>query len=237
MHQLIAIQTSNINNETKQTVNARDLHSFLEVGKDFSTWMKDRIESFGFVENQDFVCSPILGSNGRGGHNRVDYHLALDMAKELSMVERNAKGKQARQYFIECEKVAKQQLIPQTLPEALRLAADLAEQNAMLAPKAAIADRLIISEDAVSLSAAAKVFNIPPQRFIKELNRLEWIYKRPGSTNWLGYQDKINAGYLDHKFYQYTKDDGSEGSKPQVLVLPKGMAKLTKIYGQTELFQ
>lgn len=86
---------------TKQAVNARDLHAFLEVGKDFSNWMKDRINQYEFTENQDFVCSPVLASEGRGGHNRIDYHLSLDMAKELSMVERNEKGKQARQYFIE----------------------------------------------------------------------------------------------------------------------------------------
>ncbi len=78
-----------------QTVNARDLHVFLEIGKDFSTWLKSRIEQYEFIENQDFVCSPVLGSEGRGGHNRIDYHLTLDMAKELSMVERNEKGKQA----------------------------------------------------------------------------------------------------------------------------------------------
>lgn len=90
------------------TVNARDMHSFLEVGRDFSNWIKERIESFGFTENQDFVCStnPANG-NGAGLRGRIDYHLTLDMAKELSMVERNAKGKEARQYFIEVEKAAR----------------------------------------------------------------------------------------------------------------------------------
>lgn len=105
--QLIPVVSRPVGSESIPTVNARELHTFLEVGKDFSNWIKDRIDSFSFVENQDFVCSPVLASEGRGGHNRKDYHLSLDMAKELSMVERNAKGKQARQYFIECERVAK----------------------------------------------------------------------------------------------------------------------------------
>ena len=105
---LLPIQTTNLDQADIPTVNARDLHAFLEVRKDFSNWIKDRIDRFGFVENQDFVCSPILASKdqpaGRGGHNRLDYILTLDMAKELSMVERTPRGKQARQYFIACEK-------------------------------------------------------------------------------------------------------------------------------------
>ena len=101
MNQLIAIQTSNISNEVKQTVNARDLHAFLEVATEFRHWMKRRIDDFGFVENQDFTTTV---KNDRS----IDYHLTLDMAKELSMVERNDKGKQARQYFIECEKKSSQ---------------------------------------------------------------------------------------------------------------------------------
>jgi phage anti-repressor protein len=66
--------------------------------------MKDRIEQFDFVENQDFVT---YSGNTEKGRPSKEYALSLDMAKELSMVERTAKGKQARQYFIECERRAK----------------------------------------------------------------------------------------------------------------------------------
>ena len=96
MNDLISVTQTQLDGQAVQTVNARDLHAFLEVGKDFSTWMKDRIEQYGFIENQDFVCSPISGNEGRGGHNRKDYHATLDMAKELAMVERNERGRQAR---------------------------------------------------------------------------------------------------------------------------------------------
>ncbi|MBU2774244.1 hypothetical protein HMI48_10250 [Acidithiobacillus ferrooxidans] len=112
MQEIIAIHEKVLLDTSVQTVNARDLHSFLEVGKRFATWITDRIEQYEFVENQDFVCFPISGSKdkpvGRGGHNRLDYHLTLDMAKELSMVERTPKGKEARQYFIACEKAYRQ---------------------------------------------------------------------------------------------------------------------------------
>ncbi|AVR89032.1 Phage antirepressor protein [Thauera aromatica K172] len=87
--------------------NARDLHAFLQVGKKFPDWIKLRIEQYGFVEGEDFtVCFPNLGSKTRGGHNSTDYHLSLDMAKELSMVENNAQGRLARRYFIAMEKQA-----------------------------------------------------------------------------------------------------------------------------------
>lgn len=96
MTQIIPIGKSDFAGCPKQTVNARELHAFLENRDHFSTWIKDRINQYGFVENQDFVIASGNSEAIRGGHNRLDYFLSLDMAKELSMVERNAKGKQAQ---------------------------------------------------------------------------------------------------------------------------------------------
>lgn len=108
-----------------ETTDLRKLHAWLEVGRDFSNWVKDRIAAYGFVEGVDFVTvsrSPESGSGnrgadgspnlanqtGRGGDRRsIDYFATLDMAKELSMVERNEKGRQARRYYIRCERIAK----------------------------------------------------------------------------------------------------------------------------------
>ena len=104
---LIQVNQSQVGDDLVQTVNARELHAFLEVGKVFAAWIQERIEQFGFVENQDFIVISETGKNPKGGRPSKEYFLALDMAKELSMVERNAKGKQARQYFIQCERVAK----------------------------------------------------------------------------------------------------------------------------------
>ncbi|ECS0511167.1 phage antirepressor Ant [Salmonella enterica] len=119
--QLIPVFNGTINNESTLLCNARDLHEFLEVGKDFSTWIRTRITEYGFVENQDFILLPKNGEQkiGRGGHNRKDYHLTLDTAKETAMVERNEKGRQIRRYFIECEKQLRQQVQPVSIPKPL----------------------------------------------------------------------------------------------------------------------
>lgn len=105
MNELIKIEPSHIGGEAIQTCNARDLHAFLEVKARFNDWIRNRIEDFGFQENQDFITlTRLLVSGGK----RKDYYLSLDMAKELATIERNAKGKEARRYFIQCERIAKQ---------------------------------------------------------------------------------------------------------------------------------
>lgn len=91
-------------NNGRRAVNARDLHSFLESKQDFSTWMKNRIDQYGFVENQDYQVFHKIMENPKGGRPSDEYALSIDMAKELSMVERTERGKQARRYFIACEK-------------------------------------------------------------------------------------------------------------------------------------
>ncbi|MNW46963.1 AntA/AntB antirepressor [compost metagenome] len=91
----------------EKVVDARELYGFLNVGRDFTNWIKDRIQKYGFIEGEDF--SPILAKTSEsGGRPRTDYILKLDMAKELAMVENNEQGRKARRYFIKVEKRFKQ---------------------------------------------------------------------------------------------------------------------------------
>ena len=95
----------------QRAVNARDLHQFLGVKTKFSEWINRRIEEYGFVESQDYVCiSQNWETQRKDGQRGItkskEYALSLDMAKELSMVERTERGREARRYFIEMEKVA-----------------------------------------------------------------------------------------------------------------------------------
>ncbi|MBB1166696.1 antA/AntB antirepressor family protein [Lacticaseibacillus paracasei] len=86
-------------------VSGRELHDFLKVGKDFSNWFKD-MASYGFEEGKDF--SPFSAKTPNGGRPRIEYVMTLDMAKEVAMIQRTDRGKQARQYFLEVERRYKQ---------------------------------------------------------------------------------------------------------------------------------
>lgn len=105
--QLIAITQQTINDVPVQSVNARELHAHLESKQEFAHWIKSRIEQYGFVEGMDYLIDKFIKQLPSGAKSVIDYYITLDMAKELAMVERNAKGKQARQYFIACEKEVK----------------------------------------------------------------------------------------------------------------------------------
>lgn len=93
MNQLIKIETKIIGNEKVNAVNARELHEFLEVGKDFSNWIKGRIEQYEFIENIDYEVIASFGENPSGGRPKQEYIISIDMAKELSMVEKMRKVK------------------------------------------------------------------------------------------------------------------------------------------------
>ena len=103
--QLIPVFEGQIGEVPMLVCNARELHRFLKVGKIFAAWIKERIEQYGFESGHDFeeVFSD-SGKNPKGGRPTKDYHLTLDTAKELAMVENNEQGKAARRYFIECER-------------------------------------------------------------------------------------------------------------------------------------
>lgn len=110
--QLIPTLSGCLDGQTQALVDARDLHQFLESKQQFSNWIQNRIDEYGFTQGIDFIgVNKIInieaGFFGRREKTVLDYHLSLDMAKELCMVERNDKGRQARRYFIEMEKQAK----------------------------------------------------------------------------------------------------------------------------------
>lgn len=124
------LQTTQALDGGNQGINARDVHRLLRSKRHYSMWIKARINQAGFIENQDFaivqslvVDLPKLASKEsdcflrnkmgeqketRGGHNRVDYIVTLDMAKHLCLMEKNEIGRAVRQHFIDAEKQLRQ---------------------------------------------------------------------------------------------------------------------------------
>lgn len=229
-NELIPITAASIGGEKQKGVSARDLHAFLEVKSRFNDWIANRIKDFDFVENQDYLT---LTKKIVSGGLAKEYFLTLNMAKELSMVERNEKGKQARQYFIQCEKqlkVAQQQFaIPQTLPEALRLAADLADKNAALekkakenAPKVEFCDKIVADNDAMTITRAAKLINYPPRKLKDYIRQIGWLYANSDTPM----QSTITSGYMVLRFAHWTDNEGNAVEKPYAHVTNKGLFAL-----------
>ena len=107
MNNLIKIE---VNGNQEQLVSCRELHEFLEIGTEYAKWF-NRMCEYGFVENIDFAVIVKNDENPNGGRPQTDHAIKLDMAKEIAMIQRSEKGKQARQYFIEVEKKFKQQVL------------------------------------------------------------------------------------------------------------------------------
>lgn len=129
--------------------------------------------------------------------------------------------------------------IPQTLPEALRLAADMAEQKAkaeaalaIAAPKAEALDRIADADGTMNPTVAAKALQVQPKKLFDFLREKHWIYRRPGGSGNVAYQDKIQAGFLTHKVTTVQRDDGTNKVVEQVLVTAKGLAKLSQAFGR-----
>ena len=251
MTELIKITTNESGN---QVVSARELHKFLESKQQFADWIKNRIDKYGFVENQDFEVFQDFMNNPNGGRPLKEYALTIDMAKELAMVEGNDKGKQARRYFIECEKLAKQLMNTQqpVLPLKNQLQLDILNsagdenqvlhalleyekqyvkplelENEAMKPKAEFYDIVADSTDTFTMNEVAKNVNI------KGLGRNKMFaflrYHKILMLNNDPYQKYVDAGYF--RSIQSTWIDKSNGRHIyfKTVVFQKGIEFIAKI--------
>jgi phage antirepressor YoqD-like protein len=129
------------------------------------------------------------------------------------------------------------QAIPATYVEALRLAADKAEENERLlgviqlqAPKVAAIKRLAAASGAICITDAAKHLQITPSKLFSWLQANRWIFHRGSSTRWIAYQPRITAGLMVHKVTQLKPDaeTGTDRAAYQPLITPKGLACLAE---------
>ncbi|QEL01091.1 hypothetical protein FKG96_09825 [Olivibacter sp. LS-1] len=189
MEQLIKITKDTHGNEV---VSARELHSFLEVETRFNDWIP-RMFKYGFIEGVDYSKM----STDNQGFN-YDYILTIDTAKEISMLQRSEKGKQARQYFIECERMARQLTMPsgdQLIQQAMMILNDRIEQQqkqlAITIPKADFADRVIGSKSVFTTTVIAKELGMTAEQLNQFLHKEGIQYKCDGVwVLYKKYQDK-----------------------------------------------
>jgi len=219
-------------------VNARDLHKALQVTTRFNDWIERRLEETDAIEGKDFYSSL---SKSNGGRPSKEYNLTLQLAKEISMLERTEIGKLVRRYFIECEEKLKSGLqIPQSLPEALRLAADLAEEKQLALTRATKAEsevkelkplaeqykHLMNSEGNFSFNVAAKILKTGELRLFALLRDAKYIYYNKDKVN-TPYQTKIDAGYFVVKANTFNRGDKII-PYPQIYITPKGLDHISK---------
>lgn len=114
------------NDKKEKLVNARELHSTMKVGRDFTNWIKDRIKKYDFIQNEDYILT-LAKIGERQNVIKHEYYLTINMAKEIAMVENNEMG---RKYFIEIEKRYKTIVeTPKNIFDFMRLAIDQIEAN------------------------------------------------------------------------------------------------------------
>ena len=217
---------------------ARVLHAYLEVGTKFADWLARRVEEFGFIEGEDFVST--LGKS-TGGRPESDAALTVDMAKELGMVEKTAKGRTVRQYFIWAENKLKELAtappaqLPTDFATALRLLADSVEEKARMQhqieemePKAAFTDAVAVSTGCIPMSAVAKYLKIPCVGRTKLFRMLR--DDRVLQANNEPYASQIAAGHFEVQLQSFEAGTQGKRTAGTTRCTPKGLIYLAKKY-------
>lgn len=215
MNQLISIST-NVNNEP--VISGRELYEFLEVNSKYNDWFKRMVE-YGFSENNDYEAIAQKKVTAQGNSTEyIDHALRIDMAKEISMIQRNEKGKQARQYFIAVEKEFNS---PEKLmARALRIADETINNLSLvtkqqeqvigeLRPKADYLDSILKNPGLVTITQIAKDYGLTGTELNKILNQLKIQYKQ--SNQWLLYKEHQNMGYTHSETFPITHKNGVKG--------------------------
>lgn len=221
MNELITVNYDN----NRPTVLGRDLHELLEVKTAYKDWFPRMVE-YGFTEGTDF-CSFL--SESTGGRPSQDHQLTIEMAKELCMLQRTEKGKQARQYFIELEKawnspekvMARALQIANQEIKSLRLTNAVQQQQiAELNPKATYYDLVLQCSDLVSATVIAKDYG----KSAKWLNKIladNKVQFRQGGV-WVLYKKYAEKGYTQTKTDTYVDHNGISHTKPHTHWTQKG---------------
>ena len=216
-----------LNNDLEPMVVGRDLHKMLEVATPYDKWFL-RMAEYGFMEGEDF--STFL-SESTGGRPAVDHLIKLDMAKELCMIQRTEKGKQARQYFIQIEKDynSPEKIMARALQIAQKEISSLKIECASMKPKALFADAVSASHTSILIGELAKLIkqngvNIGQTRLFEWLRDKGYLMKSGSSRN-MPTQRSMEQGLFEIKESSYINSEG-------VTVV----TKTTKVTGKGQIY-
>jgi len=220
----------------KIVVSARHLYEFLQVRTDFTNWCK-RMFEYGFTEGVDYTLAKI---GEPSVHNKTDYALTIECAKEISMLQRSEKGKEARQYFIECEKkllhpsedelILKTVNILQSRVEAYKQ--ELEQMKSVVlsqAPKVALVDNVLQSPDLIPTSIIAKDLGMSAKKLNQVLNEKKIIYRLNGI--WVPYSKYQDKGYMKTKTYTWHDSTGGLHTNMQMYWTERGRAFINALFG------
>ena len=226
MNELINVT---LNDNHEPIVSGRQLHEALGVNSNYTTWF-DRMTDYGFTENEDYVLLSNFGNQtGRGGHNKVDHIIKLDMAKEIAMIQRTDKGKEVRQYFIQVEKDfnSPEKIMARALLMADKKIHKLETQIEADKPKVLFADAVSASHTSILVGDLAKLisqngYKIGGNRLFVWLRENGYLIKRKGSDWNMPTQRSMEMKLFEIKESTITHPDGHFSVSKTVKVTGKG---------------
>lgn len=222
------------NDKDEQLVSGRELHGFLDVKTQYTKWFERMVE-YGFVENIDFVLvsQKSLTNNPRNPWTEItDHRMKLDMAKEVSMIQRTEKGKQARQYFLQVEKAWNnpEMVVQRALQIQTRKVEALQIENSEMKPKALFADAVDASKTSILVGELAKLisqngYKIGPNKLFAWMRENSYLIKRRGDSWNTPTQRSMDLKLMEIKERTHNNPDGSIR-----------ISKTTKITGKGQIY-
>ena len=220
--------TVTLNDKHEPVVSGRQLHEALEVKTKYADWF-NRMIDYGFAENQDFLLLKNEQQTGRGGHNKVDHIIKLDMAKEIAMIQRTERGKQVRQYFIQVEKDfnSPEKIMARALLMADQKVHKLEAKIEADRPKVLFAEAVSASHTSILVGELAKLLkqngvDIGATRLFNWLRAHGYLIKRNGRDWNMPTQKSVEMGLIRVKETSITHADGHITVSKTPLVTGKG---------------
>jgi anti-repressor protein len=214
-------------------VNARGLWEFLEVNRDFSNWIKDQIERLDLEENIDYNKKG--ETIGIKKNARFEYFLEIDIAKEVAMISQTSRGKQARKYFIECEKKLRGNQPKQlTRLEILELALASEKENIFLKqkleeakPALEFSEKVKETKNLITIADFAQLHGIGQNKMYGILRKNKFLKSSISGWN-MPFQKWIDEGLFEVKEYVYTRKNGKDYTNIKTMLAGKGQVYLFK---------